>query len=123
MTDYAALVTALKQGRTWEQVADICADGRRYDPMYYWKIAHGKIANPGAKARRGIVSASRRYLSARITRLNAPPERESRGGLTCRRSLWLRLRELKLSKNWTWDQLLEKAYDLMLREHGEESEE
>jgi len=78
MPDYAALVRALKQDRTWEQVADICANGKRYAPMYYWKVARGQIAKPGARARRGIVSAARALSASRITGLDLPTVRAVR---------------------------------------------
>ena len=116
MTDDAALVTALRAGRTWQRVADLCQyrRKRRHSAGYYQQIATGRIRNPSAETLAGIVRAP--ALAERL--LKSHFSREARWGLCCRRSLGLELSKMKKRHNWTWDQLLEKALDLMRERYG-----
>jgi len=47
MPDAAALVTALREGRTWQQVADVLAEHGAAHPRSYWSgVADGRFAPP-----------------------------------------------------------------------------
>ena len=120
MTDYAAMVTALKeQLGTWQAVANACnTQGHDYTPAYYWRVDNGDIKTPGRKARLGIAAAVVAALGGDVTGLKSPQERAPRGGLACGRSLWERLRDFKIRMSWTWDELLERALGLLIERYG-----
>jgi hypothetical protein len=119
VTDYANLVRMLyaKLGK-WQEVADVCnRHGQEHSPGYFWSIAKGKIKQPAKGALRGIREAFAEQEGLSLAVKDTRP-REGRGGLTCRRSTWLGLRELKTRIGYTWDELLYEALE-MLRERYE----
>ena len=67
MTDAAALVKALRDGRTWQRVADLCNDGTgmHHSAGYYQQVATGRIQEPNDATRQAITqAASNRLLRA-----------------------------------------------------------
>ena len=177
MPDAAALVTALREGRTWQQVAALLKrHGSDHAGSYWQLVEQGEIKRPNWRAVNALRAAQdpplppltpgieyalesgaryaiqvdddpdaallvdlqgRAPASVRI-RTNGAPVTEierrpqshisaltstesarDRGGIAIERGLWLRLRELKIRQNWTWDQMLERAHELMRREYGE----
>jgi hypothetical protein len=113
--DYAALVSALyDELGTWQAVADACNNGTQHSAGYFQQVARGRIRKPGAATAAGI----ERAVASAETLLKCPRTREARGGLTCRRSTWLKLRSAKNRRGATWDELLEEAVKLL-----EEAEE
>ena len=116
MTDAAELVAALyaKLG-TWQAVADACnGKALRHSAGYYQQVAVGRIAKPSKATRAGMVSATESQESL----LKRAEMRVPRGGIVVQRSLWLRLQAVRLRESWTWDELLERALEL-LEEGGE----
>jgi len=117
MTDYAALVAALREELvTWQSVADVCnGDTLTHGPGYYHQIESGRIKNPSKQAKEGILLA---VVSAK-TLLKLPRLRAPRGGLVCRLSLRDELQKLRKRKTWTWDQLMGEALKLLLEKYPE----
>jgi hypothetical protein len=170
VTDPAALVLALKDGHTWEQVAEtLAARGAGCTKATWWKIANGQQAatleqvnavraasglapapTPPAEVVRRSKSVKRvmvasedpdtallinvrgkmpRSITVRlsedalgedvevpasvVTTVTSTQKRTARGGLTCRRDVWEKLRAAKIRQGLDWNTLLEMAADLL----------
>jgi hypothetical protein len=115
MTDYTALVHRLYAALgTWQRVATAC--GELHAPSYYWRIGRGEIKTPGRADRIAIVSAVKSTPGCDLTGLNAPLEREARFGLAVSRDTGERLRREKIRRSATWDELLERAAEMLEKE-------
>jgi len=70
MTDAARLVAALRAGRTWQQVADLCNDGTGilHSAGYYQQVATGRIQEPNAATREAITQAASIFSSFSASR-------------------------------------------------------
>ena len=118
MTDYAALVTALYQhyGR-WYLVAEaVNGDVMHHGAGYYQGIGTGLTKRP----HRAVQLAIRREVEKLPASITAPQKcptyRVPMGVLTCSRSIWERLRAVKIARGWTWDETLERAATLLEEE-------
>ena len=70
MTDAAALVMALRAGRTWQRVADLCNDGTGilHSAGYYQQVATGRIQSPNDATREAITQAASIFSSFSASR-------------------------------------------------------
>jgi len=120
MADYGALVMALKQGRTWEQVATLC-DGKRlgHAGAYYCEIAVGGIKTPHLAARNAIDKAA---LACGLSALKRTSKPDSPLGVSIGRELGERINQWRCSHSLTWNEWAGLAHDLMRREYGKGSE-
>ena len=111
MTDYAQLVRDYyERWGTWQAVADACnGDTLTHGTGYYIQVSTGRIKTPSNRTAAGIVNAQAFQQSLLESKASAMP----RGPITCRRSLWLRLRAAKRRDGLTWDELMEKALEAM----------
>ena len=120
MTEYAALVAALRPKRTWGQVAALCNGKRLSHPgSYYQRIASGDLRTPHLAARNGIRRAVAKYAAYALTAVNGTSKPDRPLGVSISRPLgpdiarWAKRHEL------TWDQWAAKADALMRREFGD----
>lgn len=120
MPDYAMLVTALRVGRTWAEVAALC-NGRylSHPGSYYQRIATGRIKTPHLAARNGIDKSA---LVCGLTAVKRTSARVYPLGVSIRRPLGLRVNRWRQAHSMTWNQWHGKAHELMCREYGEGSE-
>ncbi|HUT58875.1 MAG TPA: hypothetical protein VNA25_13595 [Phycisphaerae bacterium] len=119
MTDAARLVKALRAGRTWQRVADLCNDGTGilHSAGYYQQVATGRIQEPSAETLAGIVRAP--ALAERL--LKCDFSRVARFGLVVEHSRGLATNQWRKSRGLKWDQWFQEADELMREKYEEEA--
>ena len=124
MTDYAAMVRALRVGRAWREVATAC-EGLSWRPRgsYYRSIAKGTIKRPNAIVCRRIVAAYLKHCCDDVTGCYNALGRTLHHNVSIKRPLGPAINQWRQAHSMTWDQWHAKAHELMRREYVEGSEE